>query len=294
MALSANIQGGRDSQGRAPRLDFQVENSERVYEGGFNALRDLGNATSGNRGYLGAYTGAAGEIIVGEGLPIREPGVSETDGDWTFDGSVLGDTSAAVPPAQLQRLEAQLYRNIAVTGVTSIADVMRLVYASDDNTLTLTPQTRPDPVGVVMRYRASGFADVWKLSLDAMFACARPQRIWLSTEPVVMTGTSGNKITGFPMPCKGLILRLGYNVTTEITGSPDTVLNAELGGTNVTGGTVALAAGSVGAYKADGAFATAAHYFSYGTLLDVEISGSTAAGAGEAGLFVDIIPLPGT
>lgn len=294
MARSSNLKGGRDNKGDSENYHFKVENSEVAYEGSFLSLRDLGNATAANQGYIGAYTGAAGEVLVGEGLPLRDPIAPATDGDYTFDGSVTGDTSASPPPAIAAILKPIVYVKIAVTGTSSIADVGRLVYLSDDDTLTLTPQTRVDPIGQVIRWHTSTTCDVFKWGFGQRGSMAHIQRLWVSTEPKTVTGTSGDLVTGFPMPFHGLILTVGYVVTTAVTGSAyDTVINAELGGTNITGGTLALADGAAGSYAVGSSFATAAHYFSRGTLLDLEISGTVATDAGAVSLFVDVIQLPG-
>ncbi len=294
MARSTNLQGGRDNAPQPKKIAIEVENSEVVYEGAFASLRDLGNATAGNQGRIGAYTGAAGEVFAGVALGIQDPNVSENDGDWTFDGSVTGDTSASIPPKAGLSVEPQVLKKIAVTGASAISDQGRPVYLSDDDTLTLTPPTRMDPIGFVSRWYTSTTCDVYLLPVWVQYACARPERLFLSTEPATLTGTSGDLATGYPMPFKGLVLGVGYVITTDITGSPDTVLNAELDGTNVTGGTLALATGSAGAYAVASSFATAAHYFSRGSLLDIEISGATGATAGAGSLFIDVIRLPGS
>lgn len=295
MAASSPIRGGLLEDQNLENRTFEIENSEECFEGAFGSIRDLGNGTAANQGRIGAYTAAAGEVFVGEFYEASEPLVPSGFGAAPEDGKTTGDTSATPPPRVLTQWRHAIKKNLTVTGVSAIANLLRLVYASDDNTLTLTVQTRPDPVGVIVGRHADDTVDVLFFGLSEKFAACRVERLWLNpgTE-ATLTGTSGDKVTGYPMPCKGLFLTIGYVITTDITGSPDTVLNGELGGTDITGGTLALATGSAGAYNVGTSYATAAHYFSRGTLLDIEISGSTAASAGAGSLFVDILTLPGT
>lgn len=294
-ALSANISGGRDSIPRPKKTAIEVENSEIVYHGALASVRDLGNGTAANQGRLGAYTGAAGEVLAGVALGIRDPNVSDTSGDYTFDGAVTGDTSADTPPKAGIDIQGQILKSVTVTGASAISDQYRPVFLSSDNDFTLTPQARVDAVGFVARWHTSTTCDVYILPPDVQFARCTVERIWLSQVAKTLSGTSGNLITGYPMPFKGLVLALGYEVSTAITGSSyDTVLNAELGGTNVTGGTIALADAAAGTFAVGSSFATANHVFSRGTVLDIEIAAGTAADAGAAFLFIDVLRLPGS
>lgn len=295
-ALSSNIQGGRDAEFEPERVSVEVEDAEVVYKGAFTSVRDKGNATAANQGRIGAYTGAAGEFFIGDYRGIRDPEVPGGFAAAPTD-EVTGDTSGSPAPQASAQISEGIYTNIAIAGVSSQSDVGAPVYLSSDNDLTLTPQTRPDPIGFVTRYRSSGVADFLKFGLDAYYGAIRPVRIPVSQRNITVTASSGNFVTGFPMPCKGILLAVGYEVGTQITdggGAITTVVNAELGGTNVTGGTVALETGAVGAYKVGASFATAGHYFSRGTLLDLEVSGSQGPDAGAVYFFVDILPLSGT
>ena len=296
MARTTPIRGGRLKDPNLEAKTFEIENAEECFEGGFGSLRDLGNGTAGNRGRIGAYTGAKGEVFVGEFYEESEPSVPSGFGAAPEDGKTTGDTTATPPPRVKAEWRNAIKLGQVVTGVSSIADLSRLVYAVDDDALTLTPQTRPDAVGVIVRRYTDDTVDVLFFGLSERFAGCKIQRQWLNPGDVVaVTGTSGDKITGYPMPCKGLFLTLGYRVIAAITGTPDTVLNAELGGTDITGGTLAIAAASAGAYAVGTSYATAAHYFSRGDLLDIEISGSAAAtGTATVNFFIDILTLPGT
>lgn len=292
-ALSSNIAGGRDSTPDPERFAVEVENAETIYQGALVGLNDLGNATSADRGRAAAYANEAGQMAIGFYDGLKEPKVPDTFAAAPTVEAV-GNTSADIPPGIATYIKGEIRPSLAVSGVASIADVGRLVYASTDNDFTLTPTARPDPIGVVTKYRSSGVADVYRFGFGEYAGALRPVRIPVSQRNITATGTSGNLVTGFQMPCKGLLLAVGYEVGTQITGSPDTVINAEFGGTNVTGGTVALAAAAVGTYNVGTSFATAGHYFSRGTLLDLEISGSAGASAGAVYLFVDVIPLSGS
>lgn len=292
-ALSANIEGGRDSKPSPEKFGVEVENAETIYQGALVGVNDFGNATSADRGLAAAYQNEAGQVAFGFFDGIKSPSIGSGYAEAPTVEAV-GNTSATPNVKVSTYIKGEILSSLAVAGVSSVADRFRLVYASSDNDFTLTPTARPDPIGFVTAYVSSGVADVYRFGIGEYMAASRPVRIPVSARNITATGTSGNLVTGFPMPCKGLLLAVGYEVGTNITGTPDTVINAEINGTNVTGGTVALAAAAVGAYNVGTTFATAGHYFSRGALLDLEISGSTGASAGAVYLFVDIMPLSGS
>ena len=299
MARTTNLQGGRDDNPPPERVSVEVVNSEVIYEGAFTCVRDAGNATAANQGRLNAYDGAAGSVFVGEALPIQDPNVSESDGDYTFDGSVTGNTGADNPPRAAQAITGRTLLSQTVTGASAISDRLKPVFLSDDDTFTLTPQTRPEAVAVVQKWITGTTCDLLLLPLTARCAGSfQVERLYVTVGAIdFTTGTldsAGDLVTGYTMPYKGMILAVGYHAATAITGSPAAVINAELGGTNVTGGTVTVAATGVNAVGVGTSFATAGHFFSRGDTLDIETDGGTAASAGTAQIFVDVLRLPGT
>lgn len=101
------------------------------------------------------YQGSLVGIDISTGLAVkwadtanfRFLGVSKT--------KVLGDTTAANPPEL--RIDGQgiILDSVAVVGVTAITDQGELVYATDDNTFTLTPTSNVNAIGWIVR-RISG------------------------------------------------------------------------------------------------------------------------------------------
>lgn len=69
-----------------------------------------------------------------------------------------------------------IIRKVAVTGVTALTDLGKRVYASDDNTLTLTASTKALHVGVIIRWYSSTTCDV-RLLTPAEYELIRQQTI---------------------------------------------------------------------------------------------------------------------
>ena len=87
------------------------------------------------------------------------------DADYVFKGvaerGVLGDTVlAAVPPECEVNEQGLILVNVSVAGVTAIASVGAAVYATDDDTLTLTPTSNTKPVGHIVRWNVTTYCDV--------------------------------------------------------------------------------------------------------------------------------------
>ena len=85
--------------------------------------------------------------------------------DYLFKGvaerNVLGDlVVATVPPEAEVNEQGLILVNVSVTGVTAIANVGDDVYATDDDTLTLTPTSNTKPVGHIVRWNSTTFCDV--------------------------------------------------------------------------------------------------------------------------------------
>jgi len=292
-ALTTNAATTRDTRKDLSKVFVEVVDAEVLYRSAFASVKTLQNATSADVGRAGAYTGAVGELVVGEYLTLQEPQIgSGYSAAPTVE--VTGATSAAEPPKAALSLEPRVYRRVAVTGVSSIAHQFRLVYLSDDNVFTLTVGTRPDPVGYVLEWFESTTCDVYFFSASQRLAGIRIERLNLTALAVDMTQQSADLLAGYIMPYAGIILGLGFQAVVALTGSPTSVINAELDTTNVTGGTLALTATAINVMKVSSSFATAGHYFSRGSVLDVEIDGGTAPSAGTAMLFVDVLVLPGT
>lgn len=133
MALSADK--ARDTRPRG-RNAYVVSDTVQVYAGSLVGI----NQTTG---YLVLWDDAANYLFKG----VAERGV-------------LGDTSADVPPECEVNESGMILNNVSVTGASSIANVGDEVYATDDDTLTLTPTTNTKPIGQVVRWLTSTYCDI--------------------------------------------------------------------------------------------------------------------------------------
>lgn len=271
----------------AHQASVQVEDAEIVYAGGFAALWDERNATAAKKGRLAAFQAAAGQILMGR---VHSP------------GSQTGDVDASpVPEAQVS-LESEVLENVPVAGVTAVLDQGKVVWISTDNLkadLTLTRPTRAQPLGIVVRFRATGYADVLILGLAsrlALMGAGRKEIVRLGSFDNADLAT-GNVATGFPMAFSGKILSVFGMVEKAFTGSGGTAdVNLEIDATNVTGGvvTVSTAAGGTIGAKLDGTPVTAANYFQEGSVIDVEVAntGGTQT-AGRVAIYMVVERMPG-
>ena len=76
------------------------------------------------------------------------------DGNATATGNAGGTVSASVDTS------GRTLENVSVVGVTALTDVGKRVYASDDNTFTLTASANVNAIGRLVRWRTSTFGDV--------------------------------------------------------------------------------------------------------------------------------------
>ena len=72
------------------------------------------------------------------------------------DDTVVGDATLTCAVD----MSGPILENLTVAGATTIAAVGNAVYASGPTTYSLTPTTHANPVGIVIRWRSSGVADV--------------------------------------------------------------------------------------------------------------------------------------
>jgi len=100
---------------------------------------------------------AVGENGSGYSRPLQAGDVFQgfkTDGDADNSGGSAGDINARV-------IQQGIASNLPVAGATAItANDFPVVYASDDNTFTLTASTNT-AIGNVVRWVSSGICDVW-------------------------------------------------------------------------------------------------------------------------------------
>lgn len=137
---------GRGSVARNP---YPVENAQVIYVGalvGLNAggfLIHWGPDVAANR-FLG-YAVAHGEAV---------------DQDDLDNGRVTGDSSATPDPDLVVNEGGDTLERISVVGVAGQLDVGAGVFATDDQTFTLTPPTLAEFIGRVVRFHSGTIVDV--------------------------------------------------------------------------------------------------------------------------------------
>lgn len=248
------------------------------------------------------YKGALVGIVVGTGtLTNHDDAAASLPIGYALE-TVVGDGTLRI---QVQ-LRGDIVANQTITGVSGAAQNGRSVYATDENTFTLArPADDAAVVGIVLEGGASD-ADLFLFSAkeSAVLALAGGNKRTINLGRIHTTaleGTSGiNLRTSFPLWGHGTIVDFyaypdGYD--SGYSGGAQT-LNLEIGGTNVTGGSLGLSDGAIDAVgdlddKISATAITAANEFNDGDLLDIEMaSGGTGftAGVDTVGfnLFIDV------
>jgi len=277
MALSANA----NYTIKDPRTyAIEAVDAAEIYNGSLLMMGSRSHGTAGVIGRIRAWNDEVGAIPMG--FSSRR-----TTGNTT--NQVLAEVD----------LQARVLSNVAVTGLAGTnADRGRVVYATDDNTFTLTRPTLGHPVGIVVRDRSATNADVYFFDFGTLCAigfAGAGRHSWLVgiVNGVVSTG---NHATGIVAPCHGRILSTyGIVFEPQTDGDATGTINLEIGGTNVTGGVITFAtADALGANKA-GTAVTGANVFHEGDLIDIECTEGTAGAAadGYMAVYADVLIEPG-
>jgi hypothetical protein len=165
----------------------------------------------------------------------------------------------------------------------AITDVGRPVYASDDNTFALAGIGTK--IGYVAGYVSSGVA------LVAFDADVQEHTYTIALPVVLSTVADGDVLTTYTPGHHGRVKKIDFAVTNEVTTAAKlTTLNAEIGTTNLTGGTVALTSANcatLGAVVA-GAAITGAAGFTATDTISIEAASTTAFIEGEGVLLITI------
>jgi len=258
MALSAAAQittHGADSYG-----EFVVTSGSTLYKG---ALVGMVQGT----GTIQGYDDAAGHIPIGY---MSGPG-----------NSVVGDGTLK---AQVN-LRGDVLKSQTVTGAAAATDNFAELYATDDNTFTLTrPADDAAVVGIVLFWRTGTTCDILLLNVHASVALGlaggNKRRIHIgSVSSAALEGTSAvNLLTSYVLWGHGLIvdfIAIADGFDASYAAGTQTV-NLELAGTNLTGGVLTLDATGIDS-AADKALVksataiTAANEFHDGDVMDVEL-----------------------
>jgi hypothetical protein len=273
MALSkSEPRANKDDEG----ISLPIASAAQMYGGALAQIRNEEHATS--QGDVAPYNDEVGAFFAG-----------------VCQNEALG-TASLTPEARLS-LSRQILDRATVTGVASAADILKAVYATDDNVMTLTKPTNGEVIGVVIKWYTSTTCDVLLLDPGARIAAdTRTEVIYLGTLDF-STVADGDLRTAFPAPFHGEFLEFFGMVSEALVGAGGTILvNLEIATTNVTGGVVTMstaAGGTLGA-KLAGTAITAAAVFHEGEAIDIE--GASAGGtrtSGKLELYAKVIRKPG-
>jgi len=165
----------------------------------------------------------------------------------------------------------------------AITDVGRPVYATDDNTFVLTGIG--SYIGHVHRYVSSGYGII-------TFDADKPEEEQIVSIPITLSNVAdGDVLTTFTPGFHGRIKSLDFAVGVPVTTAAKlSTLNAEIGTTNVTGGTVALTSalctprGKIVA----GTAITGDAAFKNSDTISIEASGTTAFIEGDGYLLIKL------
>ncbi len=180
------------------------------------------------------------------------------------------------------RLRQKGLATLSISGV-AITDVGRPVYATDDDTFVLTGAGTK--VGRVAAYVSSGVALV---EFDAR-GLEEAVKEWVIPISLATITGAGDVLSAHTPGHWGRVLSLDFFVGTPVTTAAKlATLNAEIGATNLTGGTVALTSANctpLGA-KVAGAAVTAANVFGPSDTISIEAASVTAFAEGDGALIV--------
>ena len=273
MALTqSDPRATKDDEG----ISLPIANAAQMYGGALAQIRNEDHATS--QGDVAPYNDEVGAFFAG-----------------ICQNEALG-LAALTPEARLS-LNRQIAARQAVTGVASAADVLKAVYATDDDVMTLTKPTNGEVIGVVIKWYTGTTCDVLVLDAGARIAAdTRTEIISLGTLDFA-TVADGDLRIAFPAPFHGEFLEFFGMVSAPLVGAGGTILiNLEIATTDVTGGviTMSTAAGGTLGTNLSGTAITAAAIFHEGEAIDIE--GSAAGGTRTSGnleLFAKVIRKPG-
>jgi hypothetical protein len=262
----------------AERISVEIADGVQTYAGGLAAIRGPGHATT--QGYADVLGDTPGLIPLG----------------GFFSDQTLGATSDTPPPENNVDLRNKIWKRKAVTGVASRADIGKLVYATDDQTVTLTkPADDAMAIGVVVEWHTSTTCDVFLFGFAVLSALALSgggfSVIPLGQVQFTAAGLiDGDLKTGIAMRGHGKIISMYCVTNTALVGSGGTgLLNVEIGGTNTTGGVLTLsqsAGATLGTTLTSTAF-TALNEYHDGDTIDIE--GASTGGtitSGSVDLFL--------
>ena len=280
MALAANV--GSMQVAAALLENPQVATTLEVYYGAYMALGSRDHGTAATRGRCLPFNDENGAIPLG----------------WSL-GRKTGDTAASPIIRAEVDLSGRVYKNVAVTGLAgTVADVGRLVYATDDDTFDLTRPTLGIPIGIVMDFVSATNADVLFFSFETLCAIAMAgaaQYMW-HLGVVAEFSATGDLLKGIKCSHHGRIIDF-YAIC--ISAPADADLNAtiflEIDTVDVTGGVItAVTADTMGLLK-QGTAITAGNVFHEGSVIDVETTVTAAGSVNDCfyNVYAEVLMEPG-
>lgn len=275
-ALAANAFPKTAPRGRG---SYIVTNAATVYPGS-----GVGVTTAGR---LSPWADTAGLMWKGVCL-----GGTTRNSSANAGGKVVGDTSAS-PPYEADVNEGGVrLLGVPVAGASAQTNVDDLVFCATDNLLTdlsLTATVNVGPIGRIRRFNSATSFDVELF--DPTEYQTQLNRIVTVSFHIPLAAITGSQdvVTGYVPGFAGRILSLqAVNSVVVTTAAKAASLNAEIDGTNVTGGVVALTSANqtpLGARVA-GSAVTAGNHFTATSAIDIEAASVTAFAEGAVTLYL--------
>jgi hypothetical protein len=280
---------------------FRIANAQQLYVGGYACLN--------SSGLLVPFTGANGQLLVGRILGGCQ---SASDGTLTL----LGDTSAIVPPEATVLLEPEILEKVTVAGASTLALAMgKEVYlnATDNATadLTLTrPTTGSQVLGVVVRWYSGSICDVLIPAYQSRFLASAVGNGMGNTFNVHLGHVEA--ATGGPLSVAAsqfgtkwranfhgkIVSTFAYITGATLTGGPVTVTptidpGAVGSPVAITGGAMVILVTAAAKSRIAGSAVTAGNEFHAGDDIDLVTSTVTAITGGGVDFWAVVEALPG-
>jgi hypothetical protein len=237
---------------------------------------------NGSTVYAGSFVSL--DLATGHLIPV------DANGSQRFVGiaqeKVVGDGSLDC----LVDIRGVSLHMVAVTGVTAITDIGKLVYATTDNDLTITkPATNALPVGKISTYWTGTSVDVDFFPFENSPMSGKGyRREYLGSFP--LSASAGDVLTDIPLLGSGNIKKLLIVLDGDGAGAGANVTwKLQLGAVDVTGATQQISLADAQTQgKVLSALATGANSFDDGDVLSIIATVATAFTAGFANVYIDV------
>jgi len=246
-------------------------------------------------------------LIENAGTAVDMLPVGMCVGDFAGKNSPAGMTGNATGTVKVTTKSGEKLINKSVTGVAAITDFGKNVYATDNQTLTLTKPTAGIPIGFVAKWNATTYCDIQTFTpAELLMWSFLPQKetIYLGyVSSQAMGGTAAIDLFSYTANRRMQIDTFkAYPMFDDAAVAGDQDLNLEIGAVDVTGSDLTLAytdcdaAGDMG--TASSAACTALNIVSQGEVITVEMAASGTGFTNDirAGfnLYIDVTYLPGS